>query len=118
MLRRSAKQIKEQKIRRAKRVRAKVSGTAACPRISIFRSLKHLAIQVIDDVLGKTLVAISDKEVKSKANVDSAKELGKALGTKLQKLNITKVVFDKGRYAYHGKIKAVAEGLREAGIIV
>ncbi|MCX6784911.1 MAG: 50S ribosomal protein L18 [Candidatus Komeilibacteria bacterium] len=118
MLRRSLKQIKDQKIRRAKRVRAKVSGTAACPRVSVFRSLKHLTIQVIDDVSGKTLVMISDKVVKGKANVPGAKELGLALVAKLKDLKITKVVFDKGRYTYHGKIKAVAEGLREGGITV
>lgn len=117
MLRRSLKQIKDQKIRRAQRVRAKVIGSAVCPRVSVFRSLKHLTAQAIDDVSGKTLAAVTDRQIKAKSDLAGAKEVGKALAVKLQQLKVTKVVFDKGRYAYHGKIKAAAEGLREAGIL-
>lgn len=117
MLRRSLKQIKDQKVRRAARVRAKVIGSAVCPRVSVFRSLKHLTAQAIDDVSGKTVAAVTDRQIKAKADLAGAKQVGQALAVKLQQLKVTKVVFDKGRYAYHGKIKAAAEGLREAGIL-
>ena len=116
MLRRSIRKIQEQKVRRAQRIRIKLNGTAERPRVSVFRSLKHLTIQAIDDHAGKTLAAVSDKEIKAKSDVAGAKALGAALAVKLNKLSISQVIFDKGRYAYHGKVKAVAEGLRAGGL--
>lgn len=116
MLRRSLRKIEEQKARRANRNRAKITGTEARPRVSVFRSLKHLSVQVVNDNTAKTLAAMSDKLVKDSANVAGAKKIGLALAENLKNLKITQVVFDKGRYAYHGRVKAVAEGLREGGI--
>lgn len=106
------------KIRRKLRVRGKISGTAAAPRISVFKSNKHLYVQVIDDVAGNTLCAISNVgEYKSlKVTVADAEKLGAALGEKMKALNLTKAVFDRNGNLYHGVIKALADGTRKAGI--
>lgn len=104
---------------RHKRVRTKISGTAECPRLCVFRSNKGIYVQIIDDVAAKTLVAAStlDKEVKTKAsNVEAAKEVGELIGKRAIKAGIKTVVFDRGGYIYHGKVKALAEAAREAGL--
>ena len=104
---------------RHKRVRTKISGTADRPRLSVFRSNKGIYVQVIDDVAAKTLVAAStlDKEVKTKAsNIEAAKEVGDLIAKRAIKAGIKTVVFDRGGYIYHGKIKALAEAAREAGL--
>ena len=104
---------------RHKRVRTKISGTADRPRLSVFRSNKGIYAQIIDDVEGKTLVAAStlDKEVKTKAsNIEAAKEVGELVAKRAVKAWIKVVVFDRGGYIYHGKIKALAEAAREAGL--
>ena len=104
---------------RHKRVRTKISGTAECPRLCVFRSNKGIYAQVIDDVAAKTLVAAStlDKEVKTKAsNVEAAKEVGDLVAKRAIKAGIKTVVFDRGGYIYHGKVKALAEAAREAGL--
>lgn len=104
-------------LRRKKRVRAKISGTANRPRLSVFKSLKHIYAQLIDDEAGKTLVSVSDKEVKGgKTKTEKAEALGKLIGEKALAKKISQAVFDKGAFKYHGRVKAVAEGARNAGL--
>jgi len=106
------------KERRHKRVRAKVSGTADCPRLSVFRSLNHISAQVIDDVNGVTLVSVKDVEVKTgKTRIEKATEAGKLVAKKATEKGIKKVVFDKSSYKYHGRVKALADGAREGGLV-
>ncbi|MCB9802512.1 50S ribosomal protein L18 [Candidatus Nomurabacteria bacterium] len=103
--------------RRQRRTRAKINGTSQKPRLSVFRSLKHISIQAIDDFNRVTLAAASDRELKEKGNkTELASKLGALLATKLQEKNIAEAVFDKGAYKYHGRVKAVAEALRSSGI--
>lgn len=107
------------KIRRRRRVRAKIFGTAERPRLSVFRSAKHLYAQLIDDEKGKTLVSASDTEIKKSKKmkkVEIAHIVGKLIAEKAQKLKIAKIIFDRGPYKYHGRIRAVAEGAREGGL--
>lgn len=105
------------RLKRKKRVRAKIFGTAKRPRLCVFRSLKEIYIQVIDDAKGKTLVSTRLSEVKkAKYNVEGAKELGKLIARKCKAAKITGAVFDRGGYKYHGKVKALAEGAREGGL--
>lgn len=104
---------------RRKRVRAKIIGTNKKPRLNIFRSLAHTYAQIIDDAAGKTLFSSSDIEVKGKAKAtktDKAKEVGKLVASKALAKGIKKVVFDRASYKYHGRVKAVADGAREAGL--
>jgi large subunit ribosomal protein L18 len=101
------------------RVRAKVKGTAERPRISVFRSNKEIYCQLVDDRKGHTLVAASSKEGsfdKNQTKVDQAKAVGKVLAERAQAANISKVVFDRSGYLYHGRVKALAEGAREGGL--
>jgi large subunit ribosomal protein L18 len=99
------------------RVRAKVSGTAARPRLSVYRSTTHIYAQLIDDVAGKTLAAASSKELKATAKkVSQAEEVGKLAAQKAMAAGITEVVFDRGGNRYHGRIKSLAEGARAAGL--
>ena len=110
---------KEERQRRHARVRRKISGTAECPRLCVFRSNKNIFVQVIDYVAGNTLVAAStlDKEVKTKrANIEAAKEVGALIAKRALEKNIKNVVYDRGGYIYHGVVKAVAEAAREAGL--
>ena len=103
--------------RRRKRNRAKVFGTPEKPRLSVFRSNKSLYVQLIDDTKGLTLAAATTKEIKSKANKsEKAKLLGGVIAEKAKKLGIKQAVFNKGPYLYHGRVKAVADGAREAGL--
>lgn len=112
----TAKKRERQK-RRAHRVRARVQGTAEVPRLSVFRSAKHISAQIIDDTAGKTLAAASDKDIKSNGKpVEIAKEVGKLLGEKAGAAKVTQVVFDRGSFRYHGRVAALAEGAREAGL--
>ncbi|HEX8973950.1 MAG TPA: 50S ribosomal protein L18 [Patescibacteria group bacterium] len=105
------------RLQRKRRVRAKISGTAERPRLAVFKSLKGIYAQVIDDVAGKTLVAARLSEIKKAANtVEGAKEVGKLVAEKCKALKITTVIFDRAGYQYHGKIKALAEGARETGL--
>lgn len=101
------------------RVRTKITGTSERPRLAIFRSNKGIYAQIIDDVKAHTLVAAStlDKEVKTKAsNIEAAREVGALIGARAIKAGIKDVVFDRGGYIYHGKVKAFAEAAREAGL--
>ena len=109
----------ETRIRRHKRVRRKISGTPERPRLSVYRSLKGIYVQLIDDVNGKTLAQAStlDKEVKTKAsNIEAAKEVGELIAKRATKAGIKVVVFDRGGDIYHGKVKALAEAAREGGL--
>ena len=110
---------KAERIRRHKRVRRKISGTAECPRLCVFRSNSNLYVQVIDDVQGTTLAQAStlDKEVKTKkANKEAAKEVGALIAKRAIEKKIKTVVFDRGGYIYHGVIKELAEAAREGGL--
>ena len=108
-----------ERIRRHKRVRRKISGTAECPRLCVFRSNSNLYVQVIDDTKGITLVQAStlDKEVKTKhANKEAAKEVGTLIAKRALEKNIKTVVFDRGGYIYHGVVKELADAAREGGL--
>ena len=110
---------KMERTRRHIRVRRKISGTAECPRLCVYRSNTNLYVQIIDDVAGNTLVSAStlDKEIKTKkANKEAAKELGTLIAKKALDKNIETVVFDRGGYIYHGVVKELAEAAREAGL--
>lgn len=100
------------------RVRNKISGTPECPRLNVFRSSKHISVQVIDDVNSKTLVSASSLEMKIEngGNTDAAKKVGAEIANRAKKAKISKVVFDRGGYLYHGRIKELAEAAREAGL--
>jgi large subunit ribosomal protein L18 len=98
------------------RIRAKLSGTGERPRLNVFRSLNHIYAQVIDDQTGQTLVSASSIKLKTGGNVAAAKEIGKAVAEKAVEKGIKKVVFDRGGFLYHGRIKALAEAAREAGL--
>ena len=104
--------------KRHNRVRARVSGTTDKPRLNVFRSLNHIYAQVIDDTRGHTLVAAStlDKAVAEAPKLDQAKAVGKLVAERAKGAGISKVVFDRGGYLYHGRIKALAEGAREGGL--
>ena len=103
------------------RIRKKLQGTAARPRLNVYRSLNHIYVQVIDDITGKTLVSASSAEGKKEGrrtggNVAAAKDVGKAIAERAKAKGVTKVVFDRGGYIYHGRVKALADAAREAGL--
>src|SRR5437762_337553 len=102
--------------RRRSRIRGKISGTAARPRLSVFRSAKSVALQLVDDESGKTLLAQSQEKKGKKTKTELAFGAGKALAEKAKAKHITKIVYDRGGYAYHGRIKAVADGARAGGL--
>ena len=106
------------RLRRRRRVRAKVRGTAERPRLSVFRSNKGVQAQVIDDVAGRTLAAVSwtEAELKSLGTMDQAKKAGELLADRAKAAGIETVVFDRGGYRYHGRVKALADGAREKGL--
>ena len=109
------------------RIRRKVAGTAARPRLAVFRSLKHITVQIVDDTKGHTLVAASSSEKASEkasekktgvsgGNIAGAKEIGKLIADRAKEKGIKAVVFDRGGYLYHGRVKALAEAARAAGL--
>lgn len=108
--------------KRHARVRRKVSGTPERPRLSVFRSSKHIYAQLIDDLAGRTLVSAStvDKELRDKiqngGNIEAAKQVGALIAKRALEKGYTKVVFDRGGYLYHGRVKALAEAAREGGL--
>jgi len=111
------------RLRRHLRVRKKIEGTAQRPRLSVYRSLSHIYAQVIDDDAGRTLAAASDLEadVRGKANGmhknEAAKLVGELVGQRAMERGITHIVFDRGGYQFHGRVKSLAEGARGAGLI-
>jgi large subunit ribosomal protein L18 len=107
------------KDRRHRRVRKKVRGTAARPRLAVFRSSKHIYAQVIDDVAGVTLAAASTAESSfgaASSTVESAKQVGKLVGERAKDAGVDAVVFDRGGFRYHGRVAGIADGAREAGL--
>ena len=105
--------------RRHSRVRKSVHGTEIRPRLAVFRSNKHIYAQVIDDDRGHTIAAASSKESSVKAkvlDVDAATEVGKLVGARAKDAGVSRVVFDRGGFQYHGRVKALAEGARESGL--
>jgi large subunit ribosomal protein L18 len=108
-----------QRIKRHNRVRGKISGTAERPRLCVFRSENHIYAQIIDDVAGNTLVSASsvEKGFEGKGgNVEAAKKIGATVAERALQKGIEEVVFDRGGYIYHGRVKALAEGAREGGL--
>lgn len=110
------------RLRRHRRVRAKVSGTAECPRLNVYRSSEHIYAQVIDDVAGTTLASASTIDGELRAQIadvnktEAAKLVGKTLAERAKKAGITTIVFDRGGWRYQGRVKALAEGAREGGL--
>lgn len=107
------------RLKRHKRVRGKISGTAQRPRLCVYRSLENIYAQIIDDVAGVTLVSASSAEKTFKkygGNKEAAKEVGKILAQRAAKKKITEVVFDRGGYVYHGRVQELADGAREGGL--
>ncbi len=103
------------------RIRRKMLGTAERPRLSVYRSVNHIYVQLIDDMKGTTLISASTREgakgtKRTGGNVASAKDVGKLLAERAKEKGITKVVFDRGGYIYHGRVKALADAAREAGL--
>lgn len=119
---------KDNQERRRGRVRRKIFGTAAKPRLNVFRSLKHLFVQLIDDQKAATLVSAKDTEIKAGSprslqaagskskKTDLAFQVGELIAAKAKKIGIAEVVFDRAGYKYHGRVKAVAEGARQGGL--
>ena len=116
----ATKTRESERIRRHARVREKVRGSSARPRLAVYRSLAHIYAQLIDDTAGKTLAAASSLDARDSKDKKSerAKAVGAALGDRAKKAGITEVVFDRGGYRYHGRVKALAEGVRAAGVKV
>ena len=104
------------RLHRKRRIRAKVSGTAERPRLSIFRSLAGMEVQLIDDEAGKTILGSTIKKIKAKNNLEGAKLLGADIAKKAIAKKISEIVFDRGGYKYHGKVKALADGARTGGL--
>jgi len=115
-------QTRKQRERRHIRVRSKVSGTASSPRLAIFRSLQHIYAQVIDDTRGYTIATASSidpelkKELNGKTKAEEAKMVGALVAKRVISQGVKQVVFDRGGYKYHGRVKALADGAREAGL--
>ena len=109
---------RESRVRRHERVREHVRGSAARPRLAVFRSLTHIYAQLIDDVSGKTLVAASSGGIKDPkgSKTERAKAVGTALGERAKAKGIAEVVFDRGGYRYHGRVKALGDAARSAGL--
>ena len=114
-----AKARREGRKKRHLRVRSRVAGHAARPRLAVYRSLNHISVQVIDDVSGHTLAAASSTEksaVKATSGVSAAEAVGKAIAERAVKAGVKSVVFDRGGYLYHGRVKALADAARAAGL--
>jgi large subunit ribosomal protein L18 len=106
------------RVARHARIRKRVKGTAEKPRLAVFRSLKHISAQIIDDSTGKTIVSASslEKDLSAKGNAEGAKSVGTALGERAKKEGVTTVIFDRGGFKYHGRVASLADGAREAGL--
>jgi large subunit ribosomal protein L18 len=100
------------RLKRKRRIRAKISGSATLPRVSVFRSNRYISVQAIDDTTGTTLVALHSKAINQKANKEGATALGEAFAAKLKEANITNIVFDRNGYQYHGVVAAFGDSLR------
>ena len=116
MVRKESKNVS--RVRRHARVRAKISGTAEAPRLCVYRSNKNIEAQLIDDVKGNTLVSSSSMSLKLEngSNIEAAQKVGKDIAEKALAKGLKKIVFDRSGYVYHGRVKALAEAAREAGL--
>jgi large subunit ribosomal protein L18 len=110
----------QQRLKRRRRVRAKVTGTAERPRISVFRSNRGIQAQLVDDLAGHTLASVSwtESDLRSLKKMEQAEQAGKALAERAKAAGVERAVFDRGGYRYHGRVKAFAEGVREGGLTV
>ena len=108
---------KEKRDRRHKRIRSRVFGTSEMPRLSVFKSNKHISAQIIDDISGKTLASSHSRDVKGKTMTEKSKLVGEAVATKAKVKGVSKIVFDRGGFIYIGNVKALADGARNAGLI-
>ncbi|MCK4781972.1 50S ribosomal protein L18 [Candidatus Parcubacteria bacterium] len=107
----------QKRVKRHKKIRARIKGTKTVPRLSVFRSNKHIYAQLIDDEKGKILITAKDNDVKKKAEKTViAREIGKLIAEKALEKKIKKIIFDRGGFKYHGRVKALAEGAREGGL--
>lgn len=107
----------QRRLARHQRVRAKIKGTPERPRVSIFKSNRYISAQIIDDQSGKTLLSNSLKEkIKAKSKTEKATKIGEMLAEKIKAAGINEIVFDRGGFKYHGRVKALADGLRKGGI--
>jgi large subunit ribosomal protein L18 len=106
----------ERRFKRHLRVRNKISGTPERPRLVVFRSLKHIYAQLVDDTAQRTLATVSDLGIEQGKKGERASEVGKLIAERAKSAGITRVVFDRAGYRYHGRIKAVADGAREGGL--
>lgn len=106
----------QQRLRRKRRIRSRVTGTSARPRLSVHRSLTQLRAQLIDDDAKRTIAAVSTKEAKAKMTIEGATKVGVLLAKKAKDAGVTAVVFDRNAYKYHGRVKALAEAAREGGL--
>lgn len=111
-----SKKQDEKRIRRHKRIRAKIAGTAERPRLSVFKSNKYLYAEIIDDVTGRTLAAASSLEFAKKVK-DAARAVGQTIAKRASEKKIKNIVFDRGGYIYTGKVKALADGARDGGLV-
>ena len=118
----SAKEKRAARVRRHLRVRKKVRGTAERPRLAVFRSNKHIYAQAIDDMSGRTIASASTTEAELRggatATVDAAKQVGTLVGERAKGAGVESVVFDRGGFRYHGRVAAIADGAREAGLVL
>ncbi len=114
----SVKTAEAKRLRRRRRVRAKVAGTAERPRISVFRSNRGVSVQLIDDVAGRTIAAVNwtEADLRGLQKTEQAKRVGELLAERAKAAGIETAVFDRGGYQYHGRVRAVAEGAREGGL--
>ena len=106
----------QQRHRRHLRVRKKVHGTTERPRLVIFRSLKHISAQIVDDVAGRTLLTVSSSNLETGKKTEKSLQVGQLIAARAKDAGITKVVFDRAGYKYHGRVKAVADGARKGGL--
>jgi large subunit ribosomal protein L18 len=113
---RTPKTREEKRYRRHLRVRKKVTGTTERPRLVIFRSLKHIYAQLVDDVTRRTILTVSDNDIAEGKKTQKSLEVGKRLAAKAKDAGVSKVVFDRAGYQFHGRVKAVADGAREGGL--
>ena len=111
-----AKTKRHARVRRHVRVRRKISGDAERPRLAVYRSNRHIYVQLIDDVQARTIAAASDREVASGSKIETAKAVGVLLAERAKQAGVERVVFDRGGRLYHGRVAAVAEGAREKGL--
>lgn len=105
-----------QRARIRRRIRSKISGSAGRPRLSVFRSNKHIYAQLIDDLAGHTLAAASTREGEGTIGVEASKAVGQRIAERAKEAGVDRAVFDRGGYRYHGNVQAVAEGAREGGL--